>query len=185
MEEKKDNIRSSNNKYHLFLKLFRENENALFGFIMKLLPNFSIAEEVMQETITTMWEKFNGFQEGTCFIAWAKQVARYKVMEYIKKKRGSRIVHFSDRVMDEIILKKPVASSQNVYFEAMHNCVDKLQDRNREIVRLRYTKEMKVKEIAQLMNTTSNALSKHMARIHHQLKKCIDQTLHAWDLTNG
>lgn len=185
MDQKTNNNGNRDARYRLFLKLFRENEDYLFGFVMKLLPNFAIAEDIMQETMMIMWQKFDDFQEGTNFIAWAKQIARYKVVEYIRKNKRRSMVHFSDNAVEELASQEPTIASQNTYFEALHNCIDKLKDRNRKIIRLRYTREMKIKEVAELMDMTHNALSKHMARIHHRLKKCIDRTLHAWDITNG
>ena len=185
MDENANKNKNKDTRYRLFLKLFRENEGYLFGFIMKLLPNFAIAEDIMQETMMIMWQKFDDFQEGTSFIAWAKQIARYKVVEYVRKSKRRSMVHFSDNTVEELANQEPTIASQNTYFEAMHNCIDKLKNRNREIIQLRYTRNMKIKEVAELMDMTSNALSKHMARIHYSLKKCIDRTLHAWDITNG
>ncbi len=185
MDQKTENQGSREDRYKLFLKLFRENEDVLFGFIMKLIPNYSVAEDVMQETMMVMWEKFDTFQEGTSFIAWAKQIARYKTIGHVRKSQRRSMVHFSDNVIEELANQEPSAASQNEYLEALQNCIHKLRDRSRKIIQLRYLKEMKVKDIASLMGLTHNALSKHMSRIHHSLKNCVERTLHAWDVTNG
>ena len=185
MNSKKNKKRHDNSRYGVFLKLYRQDENAIFGFIMKLIPNFSVAEDIMQEALIVMWEKFDTFQEGTSFLAWAKQIARYKVINFIRKDKNSGAVHFSEDLTDKIVEMDDEISSYETYYESMHRCVDKLKESNREIVHLRYIKNMKVKDIAKQMGLSSNALSKKMARIHYMLRKCIDRTIQAWELTNG
>jgi len=180
-----DNDNTNDRRYRLFMGLFMKCHGELFGLIMKLLPNFSVAEDIMQETMMTAWQKFANFEEGTNFGAWTKQIARYKVMGYIRKGTNHSMVYFSDDVLEKLAAQEPAVASQSVYFEALHGCVDRLEGHSREMVRLRYAKNMKVKEIAVHMDMTCNAISKHMSRVHHSLKKCIERTLTAWDLTNG
>lgn len=185
MNPGKSKNRDRESQYGLFLKLYRQNESAIFGFIVKLIPNFSIAEDIMQEALVVMWDKFDTFQEGTSFLAWSKQIARYKVMNFIRKDKAVEVVHFNEHLTDKIAEMDDGISCYEMYYEAMHRCVDKLKESNKEIVQLRYIKNMKVKDIARIMGSTSNALSKQMARIHCMLRKCIDRTMQAWDLTNG
>lgn len=139
----------------------------------------------MQESLIVMWEKFDAFQEGTSFLSWAKQIARFNVIKFIRKDKQTKAVHFSEDLTDKIAEMDIKVSCYETYYEAMHRCVDKLKESNREIVQLRYIKNMRVKDIAQIMGLTSNSLSKQMARVHYMLKKCIDRTMQAWDLTNG
>lgn len=185
MSSDKSESRDKESRYGLFLKLYRQNESALFGFIVKLIPNFSIAEDIMQEALVVMWDKFDTFQEGTSFLAWSKQIARYKVMNFIRKDKDIEVVHFSESLTDKIAEVDDGISCYDIYYEAMHKCVDKLKESNKKIVHLRYIKNMKVKDIARTMGATSNSLSKQVARIHYMLRKCIDRTMQAWDMTNG
>jgi RNA polymerase sigma-70 factor (ECF subfamily) len=185
MNSKKTRNGHEESRYSLFLKLYRQNESALFGFIVKLIPNFSVAEDIMQETLVVMWDKFDTFQEGTSFLAWSKQIARYKVMNFIRKDKDIEVVHFSEYLTDKIAEMDDGISCYETYYEAMHRCVDKLKESNKKIIHLRYIKSMKIKDIAGILGATSNTLSKQMARIHYMLRKCIDRTMQAWDLTNG
>ncbi len=166
-------------RYKLFLRLYRQNENGIYSFTLKLLPNYSIAEEIMQESLMTMWDKFDSFQQGTNFSAWAKQIVKYKVIQYLSNKNNKSIIYLTAEMIEQLGQDERTSSSYDTYFEALHNCVDKLQGRNKEIIRLRYYKNFKVKDMASMLNTTSNAVSKHIARIHGALKKCINQTINA------
>jgi len=166
-----------NARYGLFLKLYRQNESVLFGFIMKLLPNFSVAEDIMQEVLIVMWEKFDTFREGTSFISWAKQIARYKVMNFIRKDAGSDVIHFDDNLIEQITRLDDDLPFQESYYESVHSCIDKLEESAKKVVHLRYTKNMRIGDIAESLGLTPNTLSQRMARIHFVLRRCIDRTM--------
>ncbi len=42
-------------------------------------------DDVLQDTLAVMWKKFDNFKIGTDFVAWGKTIARYKIMNHLKK----------------------------------------------------------------------------------------------------
>jgi RNA polymerase sigma-70 factor, ECF subfamily len=170
-------------QYERFLQLFRRNEERIFGFILKLLPNFSLAEDIMQDTMMIMWRKFDDFEEGTCFAAWGMQIARYKVMEFHQHNKKHIVVHFNDEILKELTTDDSSVGSKNRYLVALHGCVNKLKDQNKEIVMLRYLKEMSSKQVSVQMGVSTNVIYKNIAKIHYLLQECVEKTLSAWELT--
>jgi RNA polymerase sigma-70 factor (ECF subfamily) len=171
-------------KYEYFLKLFMENQSKIYGFIMRLLPNYAVADDILQETLIIMWQKFPNFKQGTDFYAWAKQIIRFKVMSYIRRNQKRPMVNFSEEVIEKLSVQEYSHVSNNVYDEALHNCIDKLKGSSRELIRMRYVREMNIQQIATKLNATYSSVAKHMSRVHHSLKNCISKTLIAWDLDN-
>ena len=173
------------NQYERFLQLFRRNEERIFGFILKLLPNFSLAEDIMQDTMMIMWRKFEEFEEGTCFAAWGMQIARYKIMEFHQQNKKHVVVRFNDEILGRLTTEDSDSSSgsKNRYLEALHGCVNKLQQQNREIIALRYLKEMSSKQISEQIGVSTNVIYKSIAKIHYLLQQCVEKTLSAWELT--
>lgn len=175
---------ASDHKYEYFLKLFMENQSKIYGFIMRLLPNYAIADDIMQDTLIIMWQKFPNFRQGSDFYAWSKQIVRFKVMDYIKNNKKRSMVNFSEDVIEKLSVEEYSNASQTVYDEALHNCIDKLKGSSRELIRMRYAGEMKIQQIAAKLDATYSSVAKQMSRIHHSLKKCVVKTLLAWDITN-
>jgi len=173
---------SEKTQYERFLQLFRRNEERIFGFILKLLPNFSLAEDIMQDTMMVMWRKFEDFEEGTCFAAWGMQIARYKVMEFHQQNKKHTIVHFNDDILKQITTDDTSGGPKDRYLEALHGCVNKLKEQNREIVMLRYSKELSSKQISQQMGVSTNVVYKSIAKTHYLLQECVEKTLSAWEL---
>ncbi|MCE9547843.1 MAG: sigma-70 family RNA polymerase sigma factor, partial [Planctomycetia bacterium] len=74
-----------NNKHERvdeFMRLFTAHEPRIYGYIHSLVPRRPDADDLAQETHIVLWQKFDDFQSGTNFFAWACQIARNKVMHY-------------------------------------------------------------------------------------------------------
>ncbi len=160
-----------------FLRLYQANERRIFGFILALVPQWSEAEDLLQETTMTMWSKFDKFESGTDFAAWALCIARYRVMNHRKKKRNQR-VQFSDEVLEALDERvRHTASELDVRRDALSNCLRKLPERDRELIHLRYEYDATPKSVAQRLGGSVDAVYKALNRIHVQLLYCIRRTL--------
>lgn len=160
-----------------FLRLYQANERRIYGFILALVPDWSEAEDLLQETTTVMWTKFDQFTVGTDFAAWAMRIARYQIMNYRKKKRNQR-VQFSDEVLQAIDGQVSAATMQlDVRRDALRDCLKKLPARDRELVHLRYEYDATTKSVAERVGRGLDAVYKALNRIHVQLLHCIRRTL--------
>jgi RNA polymerase sigma-70 factor (ECF subfamily) len=170
---------TSDEKYERFLKLYQANQDRIFRFIVTLLPHYSAAEDMMQDTMLVMWRKFDQFEEGTNFAAWGTQIARFNITKYY---RSSNVVgiRFDDTALNQILEQKagfePV---ENRYLEALEGCVRQLQGASRDLLSLRYNDNMRITDIAVKIGKPLNAIYKHFSRIHHSLYECIERKLKA------
>ena len=78
------------------------NEVRIFSHILKLVPNLADAEDIMQETAGIMWRKFDQFREDTNFVAWAIEIAHYRVLDYRRKKCGSAMI-YENEIFDQMV----------------------------------------------------------------------------------
>ncbi len=154
-----------------------EHQGRILGFILKLLPNYSAAEDILQETALVLWDKFSTFEENTNFMAWAKQIAKNKVLDYIKKNKVRSIVQFDAEIIQNLSEEEISNSADDKYSEALQECVGKLENKSKEVIRLRYIDRLKVKDIANRLGLSANSLSKHISRVHFLLRKCIEDKI--------
>ena len=52
-----------------------------------LIANHNDADDIMQETTIVMYEKFDSFEKGSDFLSWANTIAKYKTLEFLKKRK--------------------------------------------------------------------------------------------------
>ncbi|MCI0705268.1 MAG: sigma-70 family RNA polymerase sigma factor, partial [Planctomycetia bacterium] len=78
-------------KNKLFLRLFLQNERRLYAYILTILPNRADADDVLQEASLAMWDRFDETNPPNDFLAWARRVAYYKVLDFYKKSERLRV----------------------------------------------------------------------------------------------
>ena len=162
-----------------FMKLLVANQARIFVYILSLVPRKNDAEDVLQETLTEMWNKFDDYTEGTNFSAWGTTIARYKVFNYRKKHWNNDVIfdeRLAEMIEEKVEQKLGVATD---YFTALKSCAEKLSSRDAELLKMRYEEGMTCKNIGKIFGITHQGVSKAMARIHAILLRCIRMTLRA------
>jgi RNA polymerase sigma-70 factor (ECF subfamily) len=135
------------------------------------------AEDVVQETKVVLWEKFDEFEPGTNFPAWAAQVARYEALK-ARQKRSRDAKLFSDTFLEGLSREMERASDLlERRREALKQCLDKLPEPDRDLVRLRYEQEMSSRELAERNGRSERGTRKALHRVRTALMMCVERTL--------
>jgi RNA polymerase sigma-70 factor (ECF subfamily) len=159
-----------------FVRLFVVHQRQVFAFILTLLANRSDAEDVLQETSAVLWRRFDEFQRGTNFAAWACGVARLQVFAYLRQK-GSAVAFrhsFVEAVADQALQRGGELDDR---YRALEQCLEKLSARDRQLVQQRYGNEQSVVDIAKIVGRPVEGLYKAFRRIRTTLLTCVDRTL--------
>ncbi|MCM8526131.1 MAG: sigma-70 family RNA polymerase sigma factor [Lentisphaeraceae bacterium] len=158
-----------------YLKLLAEHEYAIKVYIITMIPRLSDADDLMQDVRLTMWKKFNTFELGTNFKAWALQIAYYRIMDFRKRKgRENKKLMFTDEFYDAVEeAGKKLNSEDNTKRQSLQNCVGNLQEQHRQIISMRYKERLSIESIAERMGRTVTATYRVISRIRASLKKCI------------
>ncbi|MBI9018314.1 MAG: sigma-70 family RNA polymerase sigma factor [Phycisphaerae bacterium] len=177
MSSENEIIKSGHLRGQRFMQLYLAHERRLYGFLMSMVPNWADVDELKQEVAAIMWNKFDNFEEGTDFNAWALTIARYQIMNYRKKKKNQRL-RFNDEILESIESKAEKATESVDYrSEALHICVDNLKDKEKQLLNLRYEPDHDTAEIANRVSRTVPAVYKALNRIHAKLLECIKRRL--------
>src|SRR5436190_23371331 len=70
-------------------RLFLRHSAMLRGFILGLLPDHNRAEDVFQDLFLTITRKAADYRPGSNFLAWARTIARLKVLEHYRTTRST------------------------------------------------------------------------------------------------
>lgn len=162
-----------------FVGLFTLNARRIYGFILSLQPNVADADEIFQETSTVLWRKFEQFESGTDFLAWACQIARYKVMS-LRQRVGRERLQFSDEFVENVADESVQAGATlEPRHQALSLCIEKLNPRDRDLLSRRYQEGATTRSIATDVGRSVDAVYKALNRIHEALFQCIQRTLRA------
>ena len=104
-----------------FMRLFVKSEPRLYAYIRSLVVDQTDAEEVLQQTATVSWMKFDEFQPGTDFVRWAIRIAYWEVRSLVKRKRRDALV-FSETFIEALAEDSVRAVNEfNATHEALHD----------------------------------------------------------------
>ncbi len=161
---------------HDFGRLFVQHHQRVYGYVRALVMNRHDAEEILQDTFSILWRKFDEFEPGTNFLAWALSVARFRVREFQRRQRS--VLPLDDTLLEALAADTVALSSGMLDLrEALAHCLAKLKPHDLELFRKRYAGETSVLELADGMGRPASTIYSALTRIRRQLLACVSQRL--------
>ena len=172
-----NNRNEENLKSRKFMGLLVSNQRRILAYILYLVPNSHNADDIFQETLAEMWNKFENFEEGSNFRAWGFTIAKYKVLSFRQKNKRSKVI-FSDHIND--LLEEESKDALNFVqheIKALKWCMEKLSDKHKSYILMRYEQGLTFREIASQVGISMQAVYKSVSRIHVSLAQCVQLAL--------
>ncbi|VAX38366.1 hypothetical protein MNBD_PLANCTO02-2683 [hydrothermal vent metagenome] len=170
-------IKEEREKATGFVWHYTMHSRRVYAYILTLVPHRPDAEDVFQNVGVTLWEKFDEFEEGTNFGAWACRIAWFKVLDFQQK--NQRVPSpLSPSVLEKI--KQTIDLSANevdAEYLALNSCLDKLREKDRQLIEKRYQPEGLPQNLAEELQLPVKKIYKSLTRIRRVLLECITRTL--------
>lgn len=160
-----------------FVQLMTVNQRPLYTHILVLMPNWSDAEDILQQTNLRLWDEFERFKPGTNFLAWAKQVAYFEVLTARKKLSRSKLV-FDLSLIDELSRYQELELNRaDIRRKALEECLSELSNANRELLCGFYSRGTSIKGISESLGRSIEAVYKMIQRLRISLRVCIESRI--------
>jgi RNA polymerase sigma-70 factor (ECF subfamily) len=165
------------------MRLLVANQPKIYAAIRSLGLRQHDAEDVLQDTATVLWRRFDEYQEGTHFDRWACKVARLQTLGFHQKSRRSVCL------LDQQTLEALAADADRMHgsFVAMHetldDCLDRLGEEERKLLEERFLSGRTNAEIGRLLEKSESTISRALTRVYNTLLACIQR--HAEPAVNG
>ena len=154
-----------------FLRDFLQVREGLQAYIYALVGSHAETDDILQDVSVVLWQKYATFTPGTNFGAWARSIARFKVLNARRRRKDfcwdPEILDAIDGAMDE---------SSGVLEEmkrALTYCLDKLSAVNRNIIQHYYGQDKTCEEIGQMLRRSPGGVKVILHRIRSILRDCI------------
>jgi len=166
-----------------FIHLFTRHQRQLYLLILAQLGRLQDAEEALQETNVVILSKHQQFVPGTNFFAWAAQIGHYEVLKSRQRKQRDRL-RFSDEFVDAVASEmESQVDDLEMRREALQDCMSKLREKDRELIRKRYQPGASGRDEAEALGRPANSLYQSIGRIRRTLFECIRRRLSAESFT--
>lgn len=155
------------------MMLMTRHQRQIFAYIYTLVPDRHDAEDLLQEASVVICDKFSEFKLGTDFVAWACQVAWWRI-RYSRQKFARSKVIFDDTVLESVAHTASTMHQElDERHEALAGCLQKLAPRDRELVLTRYEPGSGVAEAARRTGRSMDAAYKALNRLRKLLHDCV------------
>lgn len=160
-----------------FVRLLTEHDRGILLYILSLVPNWTDAEEIQQETNVKLWQGFAKFRPDSNFGAWARTVAWFEVLSF-RERRERQWLSTSQDFLEQVAAEAEADLSADKAAkrqQALVDCVERLSAFSRELLRLHYTVGWKARDIANKLRSTPDAVYKALQRARLNLRHCMDR----------
>jgi RNA polymerase sigma-70 factor (ECF subfamily) len=159
-----------------FAAYLHQDQGRLYGYIHSLVRDLNDADDLFQQTTLVLWKKFGEFDRERSFFAWACGIARLEVANFL---RGRQRLYFSDDL--NLLLVEAHAEIPDEELEdrrdALARCVEKLRQRDRELLEECYATPSGVHEAAGRRGRSSQSVYNSLRRIRRGLFECVRRAL--------
>jgi RNA polymerase sigma-70 factor (ECF subfamily) len=158
-----------------FMSLLIQNQRCIQAYISYLALNRSDCEDILQDTLSEMWNKFDQYEEGTNFRVWGITIARFKVFSHQRKYQKTKLHFNSDTIT--LLERQAQDDFEKEYMEEqkeiLQHCLEKLSSREKEYLGFRYEQQLTFQGIAERFGISMQGAYKAISIIHARLLKCV------------
>ena len=158
---------------HDFLRRFTKAQPALRRYVLAHLPDFHQAEDVLQEVAVVLWDRREEFDPSRNFEAWAFGITRNKLLHSRRDVATRRMVltgEISERLAEK--LSSPEARPAPRHGR-LKECLGRLAARAREVVEMKYDRDLSAEAIAEVTGSSANAVRILLCRVRRSLARCL------------
>lgn len=154
-----------------FAQLYERSVDKVYTYVYYRTGNQALTEDIVSATFLKALEHIGTFRpKGGGFMAWLLRIARNQAFDHHRKnKRLTVLTEGSEEQADGTTPE--FLAIQGEEAEHLHKAVHALPDAQREVILLKYTLELKNKEIAHITGKSETAVSSLLHRAIQTLRK--------------
>jgi RNA polymerase sigma-70 factor (ECF subfamily) len=138
--------------------LFARHNLRIFGFLVRIVGDKSIAEDLLNEVFLEVWRGAAAFEGRSQAITWMLGIARYKGLSALRR----RAVDLLGDDLDESIKDPgddPECVMQSTERSAIvQTCLKQLSHAHREVLDLVYYHDQSIEEVARITGVPANTV---------------------------
>ena len=159
-----------------FAELYRRLQRPLFGYLMKLVREREMVEDVLNETMMEVWRQAARFEGRASVNTWVFSIAHHRAVSRLRRKRETSLdEETAAQIEDEAPTPDEHAVTADVN-RLIGALMEQLSFEHREILHLAYYQEFSVQEIADALDLPANTVKTRMFYARQRLKVLLEKS---------
>lgn len=161
-------------------ELYDLTSSRLYGLAVRVVTNREWAEDVLQESYLNVWRIAGDYRAALSPpLAWMGVVVRSRALDFLRRRASARAdsaLDLDTATAETISGDSPdpldtSAASEQAW--ALHECLRKLEARQREVVSLAYLRDLSHNELAERLKLPLGTVKTWIRRGIEQLRGCM------------
>jgi RNA polymerase sigma-70 factor (ECF subfamily) len=161
-----------------FWNLAQDQTRFLYNVAFKYTGNRSDAEDLVQETLYTAYNKFHQLRDNQKLKSWMFTILRNHFLKWQRKKPPLQINEFEDgndylTQLESVSMQQDVASlyERKEEAETIQSILDKLPEKYKTVLIFYYMEDSSYQEIAEMLDVPIGTVMSRLSRARQIMKK--------------
>ena len=163
-------------------QLYELSASKLYGLALRVLGNREHAEDVLQEAFLNVWRIADQYRAPLSPpMAWLGLIVRSRALDFLRQRGTGRLDEA--QALDEVVLEtvagddpSPLDTTQaSEQAWALHECLRKLEARQREVISLAYLRDLSHAELSAQLRLPLGTVKSWIRRGLDLLRGCMER----------
>ncbi len=163
-------------------QLYERTSPRLFGLALRIVRRHDVAEDVLQEVFLTIWRSAPDYRASLSPpLAWMGLIVRSRALDQLRRQTADRagVTQEFDDAMAEALPADAagpmdLADAGEQAF-ALHQCLQQLEGRQREVLSLAYLSELSHAELSERLTLPLGTVKTWIRRGLDKLRVCMER----------
>lgn len=151
-----------------FELVFQEQSNVVYRLCLYKTSNKDVAHDITQETFMRLWKVLCSGKEVDKPKQYVYQIARNLIVDYYKDKKSVSLDQLQEAGFEP---ESKAGIVDDAEVSILKEVIESLEPDFREVAYLRFVEEMKVKDIAEMLDLSENLVSVRINRAKNKIKE--------------
>ncbi len=161
-------------------ELYDLSSSKLYGVALRVVSNRSWAEDVLQEAYLNIWRIAGDYRANISPpMAWMGVIVRSRALDFLRRRTSERAdaaLELDDAISETVAGDSPnpmdtTQASEQAW--ALHECLRKLEAKQREVVSLAYLRDLSHGELSEQLKLPLGTVKTWIRRGLEQLRGCM------------
>ncbi len=159
----------------VFRFIIERYETKLHRYIIYLIHDQTIANDVVQETFIKAYQNLRSFNSRYKFSSWIYRIAHNEAMNAIKRNR--KLTHVDIDTLPDTEYNAQLGEIIDAKLLKRHvqECLQEIDPKYREVVHLIYFEKMKYDEVSDILHIPASTVGVWLSRAKAKLKHICEQ----------
>ncbi len=157
-----------------FAELYDLYAPPVYNYILRLINEPAVAEEILQEVFLAMWRGAQRFRAEAKVKTWLLRIAHHQAVSWLRRERA---VLWSDDELDgnaDASIEEDLARSWQI--DQVRSALARLSPKHRAVIELTFVHGLSYAEIAQVMNCPIGTVKSRMSYALRRMNELLSQS---------